>query len=323
MNSTKWLTLTEFVKYLGREGKCKVEDTPKGWFITLIQKDPLAEMDEKRRNKREREELDEEERHKRMLDAQAERARSAVPHDGDEQHGGGRDPEAAEFRPEDLKGSIQISLGGDGSARGGALAVRHVPRAVPFEDVEGEEQKLGTSGHALSRLGATGSSKKSKLEEMMEKEMQAKQRTAIPAAELAPGQTSKGSSSVKQGLSHSWLAKDIVVKVMSKALKEHGYYKQKGVVIRIVDKRVGEIEMVGSSDIIRVDQAELETVVPQPGGAVLVLVGPMRGCKGTLVSIDEAAYKGNVLIVDSRSGEKTTVALEYEDFSKLASTSES
>ncbi len=27
MNSTKWLTLTEFVKYLGREGKCKV-----GWW---------------------------------------------------------------------------------------------------------------------------------------------------------------------------------------------------------------------------------------------------------------------------------------------------
>lgn len=35
MNSTKWATLTEFVKYLGRTGKCKVEET-KGWFITYI-----------------------------------------------------------------------------------------------------------------------------------------------------------------------------------------------------------------------------------------------------------------------------------------------
>lgn len=40
MNATKWYTLTEFVKYLGREGKCTVEETPKGWFIKLIQKDP-------------------------------------------------------------------------------------------------------------------------------------------------------------------------------------------------------------------------------------------------------------------------------------------
>jgi hypothetical protein len=41
MNSTKWLTLTDFVKYLGREGKCKVDETPKGWFIALIHRDEL------------------------------------------------------------------------------------------------------------------------------------------------------------------------------------------------------------------------------------------------------------------------------------------
>ena len=41
MNSTKWLTLTEFVKYLGRTGQCKVEETEKGWFITLINRDEM------------------------------------------------------------------------------------------------------------------------------------------------------------------------------------------------------------------------------------------------------------------------------------------
>lgn len=34
MNSTEWATLTDFVKYLGRTGKCKVEETEKGWFMT-------------------------------------------------------------------------------------------------------------------------------------------------------------------------------------------------------------------------------------------------------------------------------------------------
>lgn len=33
MNSTRWLTLTDFVKHLGREGICKVEETDKGFFI--------------------------------------------------------------------------------------------------------------------------------------------------------------------------------------------------------------------------------------------------------------------------------------------------
>ena len=39
MNSTRWLTLSEFVKYLGREGKCKVDETPKGWYISYVHKD--------------------------------------------------------------------------------------------------------------------------------------------------------------------------------------------------------------------------------------------------------------------------------------------
>jgi len=37
MNSTTFHTLTEFVKYLGRTGKCRVDETEKGWFISLIQ----------------------------------------------------------------------------------------------------------------------------------------------------------------------------------------------------------------------------------------------------------------------------------------------
>jgi hypothetical protein len=39
MNSTKWITLSEYVKHLGREGYCTVEETPKGWFIRLIHRD--------------------------------------------------------------------------------------------------------------------------------------------------------------------------------------------------------------------------------------------------------------------------------------------
>ena len=39
MNSTKWFTLTEFVKYLGRTGQCKVDETAKGWFISVVHKD--------------------------------------------------------------------------------------------------------------------------------------------------------------------------------------------------------------------------------------------------------------------------------------------
>lgn len=31
--ATKWTTLTEFVMHLGKTGKCKIEDSPKGWIL--------------------------------------------------------------------------------------------------------------------------------------------------------------------------------------------------------------------------------------------------------------------------------------------------
>ncbi|PNF23893.1 DNA/RNA-binding protein KIN17 [Cryptotermes secundus] len=40
MNSTQWETLTDFVKCLGREGKCVVDETEKGWHAQYIDHDP-------------------------------------------------------------------------------------------------------------------------------------------------------------------------------------------------------------------------------------------------------------------------------------------
>ena len=40
MNSTNWGTLTEFCKYLGKSGICEVDETPKGWFLKYIDRDP-------------------------------------------------------------------------------------------------------------------------------------------------------------------------------------------------------------------------------------------------------------------------------------------
>jgi hypothetical protein len=70
MNSTKWLTLTEFVKYLGREGKCKVDETEKGWYITYIHEDMEDKLAKDRSVKRAVHEKEEEERLQAALKAQ-------------------------------------------------------------------------------------------------------------------------------------------------------------------------------------------------------------------------------------------------------------
>jgi DNA/RNA-binding protein KIN17 len=42
MNSTKWVSLTEFVKYLGKEGIVRVDETEKGFFISWVDNSPGA-----------------------------------------------------------------------------------------------------------------------------------------------------------------------------------------------------------------------------------------------------------------------------------------
>lgn len=71
MNSTKWLSLTEFVKYLGRTGQCKVDETPKGWFVQLIEKDPFKDIEESKKRKREEAERDDDTRQMREIEKQA------------------------------------------------------------------------------------------------------------------------------------------------------------------------------------------------------------------------------------------------------------
>ena len=74
MNATKWLTLTEFVKYLGREGKARVEETPKGWFMTLVRQDLEESRREGERAKRRRVEEADALRAERSIRQQIERA---------------------------------------------------------------------------------------------------------------------------------------------------------------------------------------------------------------------------------------------------------
>lgn len=77
MNATKWPSLTEFAKFLGREGICRVEDNEKGLHVAWIDNsaDALRRQDALR--KQEAMEKGDEEREQRMIDEQIKRAREA------------------------------------------------------------------------------------------------------------------------------------------------------------------------------------------------------------------------------------------------------
>jgi len=78
MNSTRWVTLTEFVKHLGRTGVGRVDDTEKGWFIAWIDNSPKALAKAEASIKKDRQTTSDEQRERMLIAEQIERAAAEV-----------------------------------------------------------------------------------------------------------------------------------------------------------------------------------------------------------------------------------------------------
>lgn len=83
MNSTKWNSLTEFAKYLGREGICRVDEDEKnesragasGLMISWIDNSPEALRRQEAIRRKERQDRGDEEREQRMIQEQIRKAK--------------------------------------------------------------------------------------------------------------------------------------------------------------------------------------------------------------------------------------------------------
>jgi len=75
MNATKWPSLTEFAKTLGREGICRVEEGDRGLEIAWVDNTPEALRRQDAIRKRERQDRGDEEREQKLIQEQIQRAR--------------------------------------------------------------------------------------------------------------------------------------------------------------------------------------------------------------------------------------------------------
>ena len=115
-----------------------------------------------------------------------------------------------------------------------------------------------------------------------------------------------------------WLAKGIVVKIMSKELKSSGFYKEKASVKRVLEqggRHIGEVEHLKTGALIQVDQEQLETVIPKEGGRVLVLSGAHKGAKAKLLGVNTKKFQAEIEIEDAG---RRRLWVEYDDVSKVS-----
>lgn len=285
MNSTQWETLTDFTKWLGREGYCKVDETPKGWYIQYVDRDPETIRRQEEQEKKKKQDLDDEERSAKFIEDQVRRGRE------------GKEPEEEPVytelvrESEEEKVAFNLSKGAcsssAGPSKGSSLGANALKAAS-------STKRKDPSSHSSD---SKEKKKKSALDEIMEMEEQKKKKTMVKL--------------------DYWLHTDIVVKIVTKRLGEK-YYKKKGVIKEVQNKYTAIVKMVDSGDKLKLDQTHLETVIPAQGKRVLIVNGQYRGTEAVLEGIDEKNFSASITLDSGHMKGKRVEGIPYEDFSKMA-----
>lgn len=333
MNATRWHSLTEFIKHLGREGDVIAEETEKGWYITWIDRDPEVLRRQKILERRERLEKDEEQRQAEAIQAQMERDKEAAAARGE-----GPDRVLEEFKRKGDEDVVTFAMAskkprvdsatGQSAAEAAATfkaSSRAAVAAASFSaSKDGSKRKQETRKmSALELIREVSPASHASVvalplhcltlghqEEERKKAAIAEKAAAEAAAVAAAEQAAAGDRK------DHWLYEGIVVKVMHKELKSGRYYKRKGVVKELVDNYTAKVALLDSSTVLKLDQEYLETVIPAAGGSVLVVNGPFRGIEGVLDSVDFDNFLASITLRQPKNG-TSCIQLAYEDFCKL------
>jgi DNA/RNA-binding protein KIN17 len=127
MNSTRWVTLTEFAKHLGRTGVARVDENEKGWFIAWIDNSPKALAKQEASLAKERLTVSDEQRERTMIAEQIERAKADA---GEQPEAGPSTPPAeAGLKREDGTEKVVLSFSMKPAAAASA-AVTSAPASV-------------------------------------------------------------------------------------------------------------------------------------------------------------------------------------------------
>ncbi|CAI0443145.1 unnamed protein product [Linum tenue] len=161
--------------------------------------------------------------------------------------------------------------------------------------------QLGSKGNNGGKDKGESSSSRLVFEEVEEEREGKKSKSGKSALEELMREEEKVKE--KKNRKDYWLYEGIIVK---------------GVVRKVIDNYVGEIEMLESKHRLRIDQVELETVIPQVGGLVKIVNGAYRGSNARLLGVDTDNFCAKVQIEKGIYDGRVLKAVEYEDICKLA-----
>lgn len=346
MTSTKWETLTSFVQYLGRTALCKVDHTEEGWWVQYIDRDPRAIARQEELAKRAEASLDAEERAAERMRKQVEDATRAELETkallGEDTT---QTAQPSEIKERDDEEKIVFSLGSatataaasawstaaassDTATANAATSAPIAKPAAPFSmslKPAGVFNAFAAAASAAAPTGAAGTKRKvapSALDALMAENERLKSQDQSKKAKTDAPTPAPAPTAPPKKLDY-WLHPNVIVRILNKKLLGGALYKQKAVVTRVVDRYVGELR-VDSADssidgtVLKIDQDELETVIPSLGKLVRVVNGAHRGELAVLLELDEARYHARIRLESGSKRGDEVDRVEYEDICKLS-----
>lgn len=219
MNATRWLTLSDYVKWLGRTGQVVADETEKGWFVTYIDRSPEAMERQAKADGKEKMEKDDEERMTDFIERQIKKAKAK---EGEDADGKEKFTELKREENEPLKLDIRLEkkFQPDSVLGKSALTAKR-----PTSDID---EKVFKKPKSI----AGDSQTRSALDEIIRQEEAKKERA---------------------NRKDYWLHKNIVVKFISKSMGDK-FFKQKAVVQEVIDKYQAKVKFLDTGEKVKVDQ---------------------------------------------------------------------
>lgn len=302
MNATVWVTLTDFVLYLGKTGKCKIEQTERGWYLEYIDREKIER--EKEFNKKKKIEYSYEEMKEKKINQVIDEAKKK-----------GQFIQS-EYTGIEKKNDEKIIISSV-KATSTNTSINHnndVPKSNIFLDILKQNKIKSTN----DQLKAESIKKEEPLSKdkpqnkkrpmsslellIMENEEKKKLKNLLPNLNKninANNSKTEHAHSITKHMNENhekrkkdknsedydiWITKNIIVKIVD---KNHKYYKSKGAIISIssTEKNKCEIKIKNTNKYTLAYQSQIQTVIPQIGRMVLILKGNYKGLKGKIKKV--------------------------------------
>lgn len=301
MNSTIWVTLSNFVQYLGRTNQCTIDKTPKGWYITYVDNTPEAKMRAEAKANLDTNEMTAEQRHERDLARQIEDCRK---------EGGFQESEFTELQREEGDAPISFNMASKSSSSSSSSAAASIAASASANAAAATARKGNVledafASHETVKGSKEGEKRKLSAVEQLRLEHEASKRQKTEAEDDSPSESPSGSE--------PWLTAGLVVKVMNQDLAGGKYYRKKAKVEKVRQQFTADVRMVEAKDLIRLDQEMLETVIPNVGKPVVIVKGSHKGKRATMSAVNFEGFCVSVKLEDGTVME----GLRYDEVCKF------